>query len=201
MPGEARNGPEPRTSEEFLEVIESGYPTFHPPFTAGSWGESAMFQNPRELAGFCEYLRDKPVKKYLEVGVGRGMLMRFMREVMGYEVLGVESTAWEPLALEAGCIILGNSRAPETLARVEAGAPYDLVFIDADHSYDSARLDYRAYRGFSRMFIALHDIAYGPEPGVGRLWAELPENKMAFIDPDPVMRLAIGLLPVKSTSL
>ncbi len=201
MPGQARKGREPRSREEYLEVIESGYPTFHPPFTSGGWGESAMFQNPRELAGFCEYLQDKPVKKYLEVGVGRGMLMRFMREVMGYEVLGVESTAWKPLALEAGCIILGDSRAPETLARVEAGAPYDLVFIDADHSYESARLDYQAYRGFSRLFVALHDVAYDPEPGVVRLWGELRGEKIAFVDPDPAMRLGIGLLPADGAAL
>ena len=153
-----------------------------------------MFQNPLELASLCVFLQDKPIRRYLEVGAGRGVLMRFMQEVMGYEVRGVEKEAWEPLAVAREYIFRGDSRAPEVLSRVEEHAPYELVFIDADHSYESARDDLAAYRGYASHYVALHDIAYDPEPGVARLWDELSGHKIAFVDDDAMRRLGIGLL-------
>jgi hypothetical protein len=189
-----RDGRADRSLEDYLRVIEPAYRVFHPPFSTGDWGDQAMFQNPLELASLCLFLQDKPIHKYLEVGAGRGVLMHFMREVMGYEVRGVEKEAWEPLAVNRAYIFRGDSRAPEVLARVDECAPYDLVFIDADHSYESARADLAAYRGYASRYVALHDIAYGLEPGVERLWQELPGEKTAFVDPDPVRRLGIGLL-------
>lgn len=191
-----RNGRAARSLEDYLRVIESGYRVFHPPFSTGGWGDQAMFQNPLELASLCVFLQDKPIRGYLEVGAGRGVLMRFMQEVMGYEVRGVEKEAWEPLAVEREHIFRGDSRAPEVLSRVEEYAPYELVFIDADHSYESARDDLAAYRGYASRYVALHDIAYDPEPGVKRLWDELSghKHKIAFVDDDAMRRLGIGLL-------
>jgi predicted O-methyltransferase YrrM len=58
--------------------------------------------------------------------------------------------------------------------------PYDFVFIDADHSYRGARMDYQAI-GKSAKICAFHDIKatrYSAEDGgIMRLWTELKEAK------------------------
>ena len=64
----------------------------------------------------------------------------------------------------------------ERVVRALAGRPLDFLFIDGDHTYEGARLDYELYASLVRPggLIALHDIANNTEDvGVHRLWAEL----------------------------
>ncbi len=76
-------------------------------------------------------------------------------------------------------LIRGDSHAVAARERVEralAGRPLDFLFIDGDHTYEGARLDYETYAPLVRPggIIALHDIANRSEDvGVHRLWAEL----------------------------
>ena len=73
----------------------------------------------------------------------------------------------------------GDSRKKETIDFIDQYAPFDLIFIDADHSYDGVHKDFYNYRNMSSI-VALHDINgkgqsnenSGPVE-VWRLWDEL----------------------------
>jgi predicted O-methyltransferase YrrM len=80
-------------------------------------------------------------------------------------------------------LIRGDSRAPGTVKRVRdiAGAAVDLLFIDADHSYEGVRNDFETYSPLVRPggLIAFHDIVDGPPEAVGgvpRFWKELRQR-------------------------
>jgi len=59
--------------------------------------------------------------------------------------------------------------------------PVDFLFIDADHTYEGVRSDYRRYSRLVRPggLIALHDIVPGDPVGVGgvpEFWSELKNS-------------------------
>lgn len=59
-------------------------------------------------------------------------------------------------------VILGPSLAPEVVDRAKRCAPYDAVFIDADHSYQAVRRDFALYSTMAQIVI-VHDIAAPPD--------------------------------------
>lgn len=67
-------------------------------------------------------------------------------------------------------LFVGNSRDAWLIEAVRALGPYDLCFIDGDHSYAGVLADWQAYGPMARV-VAFHDIA-GPE-GSASLWKEL----------------------------
>ena len=99
--------------------------------------------------------------------------------------------------------IFGDCRAAEVVAAVRARGPYDAVFIDADHRYESVAADWAIYRTVAPI-VAFHDIAEcgakdkrtGYPVEVPRLWAELkPQHRhQEFIEPDSIF--GIGVLYV-----
>jgi len=81
-------------------------------------------------------------------------------------------------------LFLGNSRDPNIVRAVHRLAPFDLVFIDGDHTYDGARADWLNYGPLGKI-VVFHDIIK-PQPGerqelqVWRLWSEIEGDKEAF---------------------
>jgi predicted O-methyltransferase YrrM len=77
-------------------------------------------------------------------------------------------------------LILGDSGAPSTVARVKEAVcgSVDFLFIDGDHRYDGVRRDFESYAPLVRPggLIAIHDIVPGPVEAVGdvpRFWREI----------------------------
>ena len=65
----------------------------------------------------------------------------------------------------------GDSKSELSVAWAWQWAPYDLVFIDGDHSYEGVKGDWVRYGPMGRM-VAFHDIAH-PDHQVKDLWAEI----------------------------
>jgi predicted O-methyltransferase YrrM len=64
---------------------------------------------------------------------------------------------------------------PEVVHHAEQLGPYDFLFIDGDHTYDSVRKDWDNYSPMVREggIIALHDILPRPGYGVSQLWEQI----------------------------
>jgi len=168
---------------------------------AGSIANKA--QRADEMTAFLELIAAEGVRSYLEIGVQRGLTLLSVGLTLapGARLVGVDlpGAAWGvkdgtgPAQIEAACaqlracgqsveMIWGNSRAPEVVAAATERGPYDLVFIDGDHSLEGVTADCENYGPMARMF-AFHDIdtpnkrGIAPDRlaryGVHTLWARI----------------------------
>jgi len=75
--------------------------------------------------------------------------------------------------------IYGNSTTPEIIAEAQSYGPYDVVFIDADHTYDGVKADLKNYGPMATIVIGMHDInhpANSPAFGPTLLFKEERDN-------------------------
>lgn len=128
-------------------------------------------------------LRDP--RTVLEVGSDFGGTLKgwLLNAAPGATIVNVDDRAvdaetWQGWARARGSTlhtIRGDSRAAETIAQAATHAPYDWIFIDADHSYDFVSLDWRNYGPLVRPggVVAFHDINERNGYGVSQLWREI----------------------------
>lgn len=161
-----------------------------------------MWQTPRQLAAYLLYLEN--VETYLDVGTFTGwtvtLVAAYLRRVAGLrrcDTLDVEELCpigvrnmWRRKGLPIRYVV-----APDRDALVREASPtYDVVFIDADHSFEGVCADYAAYGARATSHVAFHDVndVYCAD-GVGRLWASIG-NKREFTDhPDGRRIMGIGV--------
>jgi hypothetical protein len=143
-------------------------------------------QWPSELEWFLtKYVRH--CRSVLEIGSGPGgmfahlvtniekgsvaraiSLPRFQPEADSLRLCIAQLRAWD---FNVGWFN-GDSSSAEAMAWAKAAGPYDLVFIDGDHTAEAVRLDWENYSPMATKFVAFHDIDHiGDDVGV--VWAEL----------------------------
>lgn len=136
-------------------------------------------QKPVELAGLRKLLEGERIKRVLEVGSWRGGMLWWYRHAL--KARAVVSVDLLPQPRADACFT-GPSQSEAALAFAEHHGPYDLVFIDADHSYEAAKSDLERYGPLSRI-VCLHDIvdhdeAHSSQPvEVERLWREAADGR------------------------
>jgi len=93
---------------------------------------------------------------------------------------------WEQWADEAGTdlhLLRGMSQDPDLVAKADGLGPYDFIFIDADHRYESVSADWQNYRGMIAPggIFAFHDTQHIGDPtyGVEQLWNEITSEPHA----------------------
>jgi predicted O-methyltransferase YrrM len=141
-------------------------------------------QQPRELAGLLELVR--PGDLAVEIGCDAGGVLWALRQAGAGRVIGIDLPAAGyatglPLEPHGAEIIVGDSHQEATrdkLAGLLGGRPVDLLFIDADHTYQGVKRDFELYGPLVRPggLVAFHDICHHhlfPDVRVDRLWWEL----------------------------
>jgi hypothetical protein len=161
----------------------------------------AWLQHPREFAPFLEFLigyfKDKKEFRFLEVGVLHGANFKVIGEVMqmaGHDVSGlavdlpnIDSkfggvAGPDPIGnLKTLNIsfpyngIIGNSQEKEVVEKVRVFAPFDLAFIDGDHTIIGHMADKNNYEPMVKGLVAFHDIAE-PEHEVYKNWPNIRQG-------------------------
>lgn len=90
--------------------------------------------------------------------------------------------------------ILGDTHDEATVKKLKGmlkGRPINLLFIDADHDYVTAKHDYEIYGPMTENIIAFHDIIR-PEYGVKVLWDEISQSQ------DHIIETIVQRVPGKS---
>lgn len=141
-----------------------------------------FWQYPVQLAPYLLHLASLAPRSYLEIGVRHGgtfvLTAEFLTRVSGLEravavdlgsppsILGYVSTDPRRTFLQV------NSRAPEFAEFLRREGPFDVVFIDGDHSPEGVRHDIETIAPHARILV-LHDIASDAYPGPGEAWRHL----------------------------
>lgn len=139
-------------------------------------GEQAV-QEKEEFESFLGFVSEKNIKSYLEIGVARGDTFH---EIVGEIPVGATAVAidypeksWgltqSQMMLKAAIkdlkktgydvrVIWGDSRYKGVIENASKDGPFDLIFIDGDHTYEGVKADFENYSPMGKL-IAFHDIA------------------------------------------
>lgn len=177
-------------------------------------------QDPDELEHLIALLRRHETRSYLEIGARDGdtfhAVMCSLPEGSRGVAVDLPGSLWgrnrsrerlEHAALDLRrkgyevVVVLGSSRDRVTVQRVQLYEPFDAILIDADHTYEAVREDWRTYGPMGRL-VAFHDIdgegqkeKHGNAVEVPRLWYELKAAGLRtreFITPGS--RMGIGVV-------
>lgn len=168
----------------------------------------APIQIREEIIGLLGRLSEQPPRSVVELGTARGGTLFLLTRVAAHDATLVSvdmrdglfgggyprthSPLLKSFARERQTIHLvrGDTHSPATFHRVRQAvgvSPIDLLFIDADHTYEGVRADYEMYAPLvgSGGLIAFHDIVEGPPEAVGgvpRFWKEIrPEGSEEIV--------------------
>ena len=144
--------------------------------------EFPMFQWRDELEQLCEFITRNGVESYLEIGVGTGQMLLFLRDKVGVrDVYGCDADYPERFHQEPVNFFHGNHHAKEYLHWREDIGHIDLVFIDANHRH-GFRQDFEIERRFPHRYIALHDVSNKGYPDLVAFWEKEVDRKVALIE-------------------
>ena len=151
-----------------------------------------VFQHEAEFVSLLELYCERKPKRVLEVGSYHGgTLYHWLQNAepgTGIVSLDTYTAAdnrhlykdWIPRGVELE-VVAGDSHDPEIVQRISGFAPFDWIFIDADHYYPAVRADWDNFRPMCSpgAVVAFHDILtseFHPEIEVERLWHEIQED-------------------------
>lgn len=151
-------------------------------------------QDTDELTQFLDFIVERKVKRYLEIGSRNGDSFYAVMMAIGPGAFGMAidlpenaSSKTSLLGTRAeinaaggtAIVIHGNSQDSFVIERARSKGPYDLVLIDADHTYAGVGTDWYNYSTMAPV-VVLHDIAApdgyqsdGRPNEVGRFWREI----------------------------
>lgn len=130
-------------------------------------------QHKRELDWFLKKL--SPASHVLVIGSRNGGL-EYQLEQRGHSTVSIDIAPQPDNAVAH--MIVGSSMDPEVQHKAREAGPFDVVFIDGDHSYAGAKADWEFAQTVHPKIIAFHDIAVAYKHRregchVDPLWAEI----------------------------
>jgi len=119
-------------------------------------------QEPSEWKTFLDFcsifLRNHKIKNpvVVELGILHDAQEAFWNQLFVAEHIGIDISD-----VRARPDILGDTHDPKTLKALKRklnGRPINILFIDADHTYDAVKKDFEVYSPLCNDIIVLHDI-------------------------------------------
>ncbi|MFA6049691.1 MAG: class I SAM-dependent methyltransferase [Candidatus Paceibacterota bacterium] len=156
------------TSDELTVMVNTtSYLKDHRDFIENSYNNGMIYgHGDRPFQAFWKMLVDEMPQdvNFLEIGVYKGQILSLMELLAtqtgkNIQITGVTPLYDEPfaaynrlpyienlfnyfdLSMDRTKIIDGSSHEPNIIAEVKTKAPYDIVYIDGDHSYEGALQD------------------------------------------------------------
>jgi len=182
------------------------------------------FQNKNELLGLLRRVANDPPGTIVEIGTARGGSLFLLSCVAKTDarIISIDLPAglygggyplWKGMLFrrmkgqgQQLRLLRGDSHSAEMVKRAEAalaGASVDVLFIDADHSYQGVKKDFLSYRHLARPggLIVFHDILDNISDrniNVAPLWREVSRRweTETIIDSPNQGQFGIGLLHV-----
>lgn len=158
-------------------------------------------QDRAELAALLEFIKPLDIKSYLEIGSRRGDSLYAICSATGCYALSIDlpDPGHDDIAADLKETVehfgverfIGESRSEEAIALAAARAPFDLVFIDGDHTYDAVRADWLNYGPMGKV-VVFHDIEHDDDPR--RLWLEIRDGFQYKEFITPGSRMGFGVL-------
>jgi cephalosporin hydroxylase len=137
------------------------------------------WQYPSQFSKYLVLLSEQSIGSYLEIGVQHGgtfaitveYLQRFhpLRAAYAVDVNRVPSLKTYAARNPAVHVLREDSSSTRFVELVRSRGPFDLVFIDGDHSEAACRRDFEAVVDHASL-IAFHDIVDVGWPGVASVW-------------------------------
>lgn len=177
-----------------------------------------LMQNPYEFADFLFALKKyeqksrRKLRSFLDIGFSAGINNTLLNKFFNFdEIVGVDifaaaingNTLLANLVYKNLTLICGDSTSARVVQRVKILGPYDLIFIDANHTYEYVKKDFYNYKPFLRKggVIVFHDIDCPDWPRINKFWNELKEKgeyeQQEFICRDFLLQYGIGMLTIK----
>ena len=177
-----------------------------------------LMQSPWELSDFIFALKKHEqdtgieLKRFLEVGFASGANNTVLHKFFEFDhIVGIDlfMSSIDGFNLNANMVrknlvlISGDSTAERTLQLTEMLGSFDLIFIDANHTYDYVKQDFENYSQYLDKggVIAFHDIDCPDWPGINKYWNELKETgkyeMQEFVCKGHRLQYGIGMITMK----
>lgn len=175
-------------------------------------------QNPWELADFIfalkkhEYDNDLKLKSFLDVGFSSGQTNSIINKFFNFEnIVALDNFSIDintdallsNLQHKNLTIAIGDSTSNRIINIVKKLGDYDLIFIDANHTYEYVKNDFENFKPFLKKggVIGFHDIENPDWKGINKFWKELEAtgeyNMRSFVEKGYKLQYGIGMLTIK----
>jgi hypothetical protein len=164
----------------------------------------SMLQNDIEIKDLLKFLVEEKINSFIEIGTSLGGTYYCFASIADGLKASIDlpggkygGSSWEfcndrnnkfRRIFDHTLFLLGDSSSDlirSVLAKEMWNSKVDFLFIDGDHQYEPAKLDYLFYKGFVRPggWIGFHDINVGPENqncDIRKLWGEIVGERIEF---------------------
>ena len=156
-----------------------------------------IWQYPNQFSKYLTLIQQLNVHSYLEIGCRYGgtfiLTCEYIQRISSLQRIS-SSSSCSAVAIDiidSPVVEYCQTNPNTTFLRLDTRSDdfkmfmenkmFDLIFIDADHSYDGVKSDYELTRNHGKIFV-FHDIINDACSGVVQFWKELRLNNMEEFD-------------------